>query len=99
MRWLFILAVLLSACSAAVDLPTVTPAVDSTQAIFAKFCTVSTGVPEGGLNLRTGAGTEYSVIRVLNEGEVLRVITTGQWLEVIDSQGNQGFINSTYCEG
>lgn len=61
-------------------------------------CTVSTGVPAGNLNIRTGAGTSYAVIRVLAEGETLTVIKRGAWLQVIDAQGNQGYINSTYCK-
>lgn len=62
-------------------------------------CTVSTGVPAGYLNLRSGAGMQYRVIRVLNEGEVLTVNTRGEWHEVTDAQGNHGFINSNYCKG
>ena len=61
-------------------------------------CTVQTGVPSGYLNLRTGAGTQYAVIRVLNEGESLTVTKFGAWLEVSDQQGNQGYVNSHYCK-
>ena len=37
-------------------------------------CTVTTGVPSGYLNIRTGAGMQYAVIDVLHEGEQLQVL-------------------------
>ena len=61
-------------------------------------CTVQTGVPSGYLNLRTGAGTQYAVIRVLNEGETLTITKLGAWFEVSDKQGNRGYINSHFCK-
>jgi len=60
-------------------------------------CTVRTNVPDGKLNLRTGPGTNYSVIRVLAEGEVVTVIERGAWLEV-STRNRTGFIHSHYCE-
>jgi uncharacterized protein YgiM (DUF1202 family) len=60
-------------------------------------CTVSTGVPAGNLNIRSGPGTAYPVIGLLHEGESLQVIGAGAWLEVI--AGNlSGHINSKYCK-
>jgi uncharacterized protein YgiM (DUF1202 family) len=50
------------------------------------------------LNLRTGAGVEHAVIRVLAEGETLQVIGRGPWLQVIDRQGARGYVNSKYCQ-
>lgn len=117
------LLVMLTGCSAAIDLPatatgdlpaqagaTAAPmSTRSTQIATAEpeqiheatpqleTCTVQTGVPAGYLNLRIGAGTQYAVIHVLTEGEVLQVIERGAWLEVINEQGNQGFINGRYC--
>ncbi len=61
-------------------------------------CTVTTGAPVGYLNLRTGAGVQFAIIRVLAEGEVLTVIHVGAWHEVTDAQGHHGYINSNYCE-
>jgi uncharacterized protein YgiM (DUF1202 family) len=61
-------------------------------------CTVQTGVSSGYLNLRTGAGTQYALVRVLSEGEILTVIKFGTWLEVSDGRGNQGYVNSNYCK-
>jgi uncharacterized protein YraI len=61
-------------------------------------CTVSTGVPAGRLNIRTGPGTNYAVIRVLTEGEILKVLERVAWLKVIDEQGNQGFVSARYCK-
>jgi uncharacterized protein YgiM (DUF1202 family) len=50
------------------------------------------------LNLRTGAGVNHSVIKVLSEGETLKVLERAAWLQVIDKRGNQGFINGRYCK-
>jgi hypothetical protein len=61
-------------------------------------CIVQTGIPSGSLNLRTGTGTQYAVIRVLNEGETLTVLAAGSWLAVMDSAGNQGYVNSHFCK-
>jgi uncharacterized protein YgiM (DUF1202 family) len=61
------------------------------------MCQVRTGIDVGSLNLRSGAGTQYSVVRVLAEKELLTVIARGAWLEVQDPQGNHGFVNSKYC--
>jgi uncharacterized protein YgiM (DUF1202 family) len=61
-------------------------------------CTVRTGVPAGVLNMRTGAGVGYGVIRVLREGEILKVTQRADWLKVIDAKGKQGFINARYCK-
>jgi uncharacterized protein YgiM (DUF1202 family) len=105
------LLVILTSCSAAVPLPT-TPtnevtatATDQHAALqqvapspTPQICTVRTGVSSGYLNLRTGAGTDFAVIRVVNEGEVLKVIKFGTWLEVLDGHGNQGYVNSNYCK-
>ena len=54
-------------------------------------------MPDGYLNLRTGAGVGYEVIRVLADGETLQVLERVAWLQVIDAKGNQGFINARYC--
>lgn len=62
------------------------------------LCTVETGYPAGALNLRTGPGTQYTIIRVLQEGETLTVIERGAWLEVIDRQNARGYINSRFCK-
>jgi uncharacterized protein YgiM (DUF1202 family) len=61
-------------------------------------CTVTTGIDDGALNLRVGPGTQHAVIRVLREGEVLTVTARGAWLEVRDSQGKRGYVNSRYCK-
>lgn len=60
-------------------------------------CTVQTGVPSGRLNLRKGAGTQYPVIGVLEEGDVLTVLADGDWLAVMVSDGTRGYINSRFC--
>lgn len=70
--------------------PTITPA--------PRACTVDTGIPRGQLNLRTGAGVQFAVIRILNEGEAVRVLERASWTEVIDRVGNHGFVYSKYCK-
>lgn len=107
--WLALL-IILASCSPWSTMPTSEPASKpitriqpnpalprSTAEASAQICQVKTGMPSGYLNLRAGAGVEYEVIRVLSEGETLQVIKRSAWLEVIDEQGNQGFINSRYC--
>lgn len=71
--------------------PTTSPTLAATS------CTVKTGVPAGFLNLRTGPGTEYAVIRVLSEGERLQIVTWGDWNEVTATDGVSGYVNSNYC--
>jgi len=63
----------------------------------AQLCQVRTGMPSGYLNLRTGAGVSFSVIRILAEGETLQVLKRGAWLHVIDTRGEKGFVNANYC--
>ena len=112
------LLVMLTSCSAAIDLPatptgeapataTAQPSATATNqnnndvnliSTPAPQCTVSTGIDAGALNLRTGPGTQYGVIRVLHEGEVLTVTARGAWLKVRDSQGARGYVNSRYCQ-
>lgn len=110
---LIVLALLLTACSAAIPMNltqfVITPTAEPTKTQQGNndvtlptatpgTCTVQTGVPSGYLNLRTGPGTQYPVIRVLDEGEVLTVLTGGDWLAVLDTRGNKGYINSRYCK-
>ena len=105
------LLVCLTSCSAAVPLPTTQTSEATAMATDQKatlrpvalsptpqICTVRTGVPSGNLNLRNGPGTQYAVIRVLKDGEVLKVIKFGTWSEVLDGHGNQGYVNSNYCQ-
>ena len=69
-----------------VPMPTPTP----------QTCTVTTGVPDGTLNIRTGEGTSYAVIGTLKEGQQLTIIQAGKWLKV-STRTTTGFINSSYC--
>src|SRR5687768_2391464 len=105
------LIALLTSCSPYVELPTATPTARQTvtpapqrKPTVIKFptpfptCTVRTGIPDGIVNLRTGAGVSHAVIRVVHEGEKLSVVQRAAWLQVIDARGNRGFINSRYCK-
>jgi uncharacterized protein YgiM (DUF1202 family) len=76
----------------------VIPPVSSQVPTPSPTCTVRTGIPAGSLNLRTGAGTQYSVIRILTEGEILIVLERAAWLKVTDEGGQQGFVNARYCK-
>jgi uncharacterized protein YgiM (DUF1202 family) len=58
-----------------------------------KRCKVTAGL----LNLRAGAGTSYSVLAVLDEGDDLTILTAGDWIEVQTDKGAAGFVNSKYC--
>jgi uncharacterized protein YraI len=50
------------------------------------------------LNVRSGAGTGYGVLRVVTAGDTLRVV--GQagncaWLQVVDGDGNEGWVSGS----
>lgn len=104
------LAFILLGCSPFDGLATVQPTATVTRTILSTrlpvtpsptsqpTCTVRTGIPAGYLNLRVAPGTNRAVIRVLDEGETLKVIARGAWLKVIDSDGTRGFVNARYCE-
>src|SRR5271157_2441636 len=62
-------------------------------------CEVYTGIERGTVNLRTCAGTSCAVVKVLTEGESLKVLTAGIWAKVTTSNGVTGYINSIYCKG
>lgn len=103
--WLFaglVLLVILAACSPLATptqgtTPTAAPAT-ATPAPLSPTPTADTcTVTAGHLNLRTGAGNQFPVIKVLTQGETLIVINPGEWLNVTDATGAQGFIYSQYC--
>ena len=60
-------------------------------------CTVETGYLEGRVNMRFGAGTTFGVQTVLEEGERLEILDTGDWLTVKTGDGLVGYIKSEYC--
>lgn len=78
--------------------PPVTSLVQAPSSTPLPSCTVATGIPAGYLNLRTGAGIRYAVIRVLREGETLKVVQRAAWLKVIDAKGTKGFVSARYCQ-
>lgn len=62
--------------------------------------TTTTGtVTASRLNMRSGPGTEYSIVHVLWQGNVVKVIgqTTG-WYKIQLSDGRTGWVSSTYLE-
>ncbi len=110
--WIFAglcLLVLLTSCLEMPAAPqTVTPVPSSTgtaqpspslTASALPVCYVSTGIDNGALNIRTGAGVNHSVIRVLQEGDVLTMKggKIGNWIKVKTGDSLTGWINSNYC--
>ena len=73
--------------AARIDQPTPTPTPRP------ESCTVTAHA----LNLRAGAGTSYSVLAVLDEGDRLTVLELGDWLQVETDTGLTGYINGAYC--
>ena len=65
--------------------------------------TVGTVSDKAGLNVRSGPGTEYSILKVLSYGESFSIVSTekdnkGQaWYKII-SNGTSGYVISTYVE-
>ena len=105
-----ILAFIMSGCSPfdGLQVPTATATAEPTATILSTklevsptpqpACTVTTGIPDGYLNLRKGPGTNRAVIRVLREGEILQVIARGAWLKVVTREKLTGFVNSKFCK-
>jgi len=61
-------------------------------------CTVVTGIDEGTVNLRACAGAACgAVLDILTEGEMVRIITPGEWLNVTTESGVTGWLKSNYC--
>lgn len=82
--------------------PTATRTATLTQPVAtatkANTCTVTAS---DALNLRAGAGLNYSVIAWLKAGEVLTLTGTqprGAWIEVTTPSGRKGWIHSEYCQ-
>ena len=82
-KTILLIVFLLAACNPYVDIyPTAEPTAtaitatprsvqaDPTATPTPLTCKISTGVPAGSLNLRTGPGTKYAVARVLSEGKL-----------------------------
>lgn len=64
-------------------------------------CTVTTGVQAGNLNIRTGAGVGFAVIKVLQEGQAATITDEsprGNWIQVKTGHVT-GWINSKFCKG
>ena len=109
-----VLGMLLTSCNpyedgvAAPTVTAVTAALSPTQPIPItptansppRVCTVLTGIPDGALNLRTGAGIEHAVITTLTEGQRLTLTAAaprGVWIQVSTADQITGWINSNYC--
>ncbi len=93
--------------TAAVSVETATqPATDQPISTPHPSCTVTTGVPAGYLNIRSGPGMQYAVIDILSEGDVLTPTRNRAdgWIEVTANHPRDGFasltgwINGRYCQ-
>ena len=51
-----------------------------------------------GLNFRNGAGTSYSIIKVLNKGEKVEVISESNGWSKIKFNGKEGYVSSDYLK-
>ncbi len=73
---------------------------DSSSASSASASQTATVTMDGGLNLRTGAGTTYSIIGVLDYGETVTVVDSTRvntsWVKVMTSDGTVGYCSSNY---
>lgn len=52
-----------------------------------------------GLNLRSGPGTEYAIVRLLRRGDRLQIVAKvpgGIWLKAMVSDGTEGWVHSEY---
>jgi uncharacterized protein YgiM (DUF1202 family) len=78
--------------------PTSQPTATKTQPTATAACVVTASKS---LNLRSDAGTLYSVIEVLAAGDVLTLTgdQRGNWVQVRTVDGATGWVNSNYCKG
>lgn len=107
---LFLLPLLLLACSVAVyapittdvgtnlERPTITATMENVVAVM-EVCNVKA---ELGLNLRSGKGTAYSVLDVLPSGTNVQVVESAvlddgsTWSKIVEEDGTRGWVNARY---
>ncbi len=72
----------------------------TSSASSAEESQTATVTMDGGLNLRTGAGTSYSIIGELEYGETVTVVDSTRvntsWVKVMTSDGTVGYCSSNY---
>lgn len=61
-------------------------------------CVVVTGLQNGRVNLRSGAGVGFGVSAVLTEGQPLTILQAGAWSQVRTGAGVTGYLNSKFCK-
>ena len=76
------------------------PGIDYAQSFDSSKARSYTVVPEVGLHLRTGAGTNKNSLQVLGQGAVVTCYGyyTGQWYLVQTSDGKVGYVCSKYLK-
>lgn len=107
---LLLLAILgiTAACAAPITyLPEASPTpvvvfVDLTPTPAGRSCTVTTGEPNGAINLRAGPGLDRPVIGIVSEGEQLTIANAGNYAgwEMVTTPGELvGFIETArWCK-
>jgi uncharacterized protein YgiM (DUF1202 family) len=104
-----IVLAILTSCSPLAAVPTSSPTPSPSPTVTAtqsevttpspvETCTVTTGYDNGRLNFRSGPGTQYAVLRLLSEGDVLQIVMRGAWLRVSTRENLTGYINGNYCQ-
>ncbi|MBQ6570133.1 MAG: SH3 domain-containing protein [Clostridia bacterium] len=72
---------------------TTTKTTTTTPAAGTKTGTVNTST----LNMRSGAGTSYSVVTTLSKGAVVTILgTSGSWYKIQTSAGKTGYVSTQY---
>jgi len=81
------------------DPPTATAHIDAPSPTgTADTCKVYTGIEGGTVNLRECEGVACGdVVDILTEGESLKIITAGLYVNVTTESGATGWLNSKYC--
>lgn len=75
-----------------------TKVVSTSTALTVYTCTVDTGLEDGHLNLRSCPGTDCSVLAVLDEEDVLVILSSNyDWVNVETPDRVQGYVNIKYC--
>jgi uncharacterized protein YgiM (DUF1202 family) len=100
------LLVILTSCSAAVDVPATATSSPTVTATDNRSVTLQSDTPTPRptcvvkaytLNLREGPGTSHAVSQILHKGDVLEVLASGAWLKVATRSGT-GFVYGKYCQ-
>ena len=83
--------------SAATTTTTTTPKPTTTKTTTTAAATNKGTVNATKLNVRSGAGTSYSIVTTLSKGAVVTVLgTSGSWYKIKTSDGKTGYVSKDY---